>query len=592
MKIIIYFIFFILFFVSIHVDSIFAELATSEKELLDKIIELESEERFYTALRLVEDFRIANPDSFEAKIYRCGLLNNTEVPIDEIQKCLDEVSLVDPTNLMVMMNYGVLYYKMGEYEEARDKFKEIMEKYPYNKPAESRFYTLSLLLEPENDAYLVNLNELFEETNDLVTLNNLIKHLTDRDNFEEADRLLKISEEMDENNPDTLTHRGVWYAKQGDIQSAERYFDRSLNEKEDDLSTLNNLGLLYRELGDKFTSIEYYQKSIQHYKSALFLDDQNNYAKAGIEYSNEKIVEINDNNIYFQLGLVVLSVTASSIVAILIMHYQNRQDKIKHQIELDVKKKQKFRKRLLPTRIATIIFTGVLIIPLTLAATIVIFRVSLFVVDDVSNWVTMIVEVGIGAIIATIILSYELSKHEDAKSRQDEFDKQQKKISKLVKDTKKIQVEHLKFVKEERERINNWKTRWGNALIHDLKFIKNLYVALEKWIIEYNENPNDTKKSDIIKTSKMNASLIDHSAQNIIRDLPNIENYFKDPVLNLNLKSLSKRYSAIHHSMDQEYHWESDGLSGTLASITEMKRILDRDIKRLIDEIPNYEDFD
>lgn len=592
MKIILCFLLFFFFFISIPVNSALGELPSSEKELSEEIIKLESEGKYHTSLRLVDDFLLEHPDSFEAKTYRCGSLNNADYPIDEIKTCLDEVAPIDPKNLFTMMNYGVYYYKLEDYEKSRETFKEVLTIYPDNITANSLFYTISLIIEPDNVEYINELKKLSEKTHDIQALNNVIKFLNDKDQFDVAEKLLIIAEEIEPDNSNILTHRGVWYAKQGDLEIAKRYFMNALENDLNNITVLNDLGLLFRELGDKFNDVQHYQDCILHYNSVLTLDKQNTFAKIGVDHCNEKIVEINANNTYFQLGLLVLSVIASSIAAILIMHYQNRQDKIKHQIEQDVKKKEKFRKRLLPTRIVTIIFTGVLIIPLTLAVIIVIFRASPFVGADVSNWVTMIVEVGIGAIIATIILSYELSKHEDSKNRQDEFDKQQKKISKLVADTKKIQVEHLKFVKEERERINNWKTRWGNALVHDLKFIKNLYVALENWIIEYKEKPNDMKKSDIIKTSKMNASLIDHSAQNIIRDLPNIENYFKDPVLNLNLKSLSKRYSAIHHSMDQEYHWESDGLSGTLASITEMKRVLDRDIKRLIDEIPNYEDFD
>ena len=177
MKIIIYFILSCFFFISISSDSVFAELSTSEKELLDKIIELESQEKFHTALGIVEDFLDENPDSFEAKTFKCGLLNNAESPVEEIKECLDDVASINPTHLRVMLSYGVLHFTMGEYEESRDIFKEIMKIYPYNKPAESRFYTISLLLEPDNDEYVEKLKELFAETNDLITLNNLIKHL-------------------------------------------------------------------------------------------------------------------------------------------------------------------------------------------------------------------------------------------------------------------------------------------------------------------------------------------------------------------------------------------------------------------------------
>jgi len=526
-KIILCFLLFLFFFVSIPVNSALAELPSSEKELLDEIIKLESEEKYHTALRLVDDFILEYPDSFEAKTYRCGLLNNAEYPIEDIEQCLDAVSLSNPTKLNTMMNYGVLYYKMSEYEKSRDIFNEILMIYPDNPRAKSLFYTISLITEPDNVEYVNELLELSTKTHDIQALNNVIKFLNDKDEFDEADKLLIIAEEIEPDNSDILTHRGVWYAKQGDLEIAKRYFGDALENDRNDITTLNNLGLLYRELGDEFNDVQYYQDCILYYKSVLTLDKQNTFAQIGENHCTEKRLEIDTNNLYFQLSLVVLSVSASSIAAILIMHHQNRQDKIKHQKEQDVKQKEKLRKRLISSRIFTIIFTGALAIPVVLAAIIVIFRISPIEGMDVSNWATMIVEIGIGAIIAAVILSYELSKQEDYKRQQSEFDKQQKKMSRLVKDAKQIQEEQLKFVKDERERINNWKTRWGSVIREDLQFINQLYDALEQWIIDYKKNPSAQLKSNIIDTSQRNGELVKMTTDNIVsRDLPSIEIYF------------------------------------------------------------------
>ena len=153
MKLIICLLFFFFFFLSIHIDSAFADIPNSEEELLQEIIKLESEDKYHTALRMVDDFILENQNSFKAETYRFGLMNNAEYPINEIQDCIDQVLSVDPKNLLNMMNQAVIYFKMEEYEKSRDKFKEVMNDDPTNKAVEARFYVVSLILDPENDAY-------------------------------------------------------------------------------------------------------------------------------------------------------------------------------------------------------------------------------------------------------------------------------------------------------------------------------------------------------------------------------------------------------------------------------------------------------
>jgi len=441
--------YFICIFILFPIINVFAQSNNNIDELFEQLEEMEKEKKYHSGLRLLDEIIKKFPDNYDAKSRQCNFLLNAEYPLEDVQKCLDQISPQDPTNLLNMLTYGALYYHIGEYEKAKNQFSKILEIHPNNIRAQSLYYSISFLLEPDNEEYLKQLTELFESTNDLSTLSNLIKFLNDKGSFEQSKKFLDLAFEIDKNNPDLLTHMGVWYAKQSDFQNAERFFKKSLDEDENNLTTLNNLGLLYRELGDKFNDIKYYQLSIGYYESVLKLDEHNTFAKNGLDYSQQRIFEINRNDFYFKVGLMVVGVLATAIGIIITMHVQYNKDKITHKVTRDEKEKEKLQKRLITSRISIILFTGLLSIPMILIAVILIFGIPSTEGWDVANWAAMVVEVGIGITVAIIILSYELSKHDENKELQGE-------IANIISDVKKIEEKQDKKESEKSDVENRF----------------------------------------------------------------------------------------------------------------------------------------
>ncbi len=587
------------FFISISSDSVFAELSTSEKELLDKIIELESQEKFHTALGIVEDFLDENPDSFEAKTFKCGLLNNVESPVEEIKECLDDVASINPTHLRVMLSYGVLHFNMEEYEESRDIFKEIMKIYPYSKPAESRFYTISLLLEPDNDEYVEKLKELFAETNDLITLNNLIKHLNDRNNFEESNKFLKISEEMDENNVDALTHRGVWYAKQGDLQSAERFFEKAITVDPEDVSALLNQALVYKDLGDLYNDLSHYQKSQGFYKSVLTLEPENTFAQKNGDYVQGKILEIQNFRLFVGISIILIAIIGVVSLTLYLNYNKTRKDEREEEQEEDPKRKKRLGTRIIGSKIFMVIYSGFFVMSLVLLIVPLAFPGwEIFGDTDMNNWGAIVIEIGIGVMIVGLVAIIDSSRDKKFTRQQTVITNLANTSNKLIKSTKdavgeikrieKNQQDLIKevrgFIKNENERIKKRKTRFGTTIHKDLSLIKDSYIILEDWIKKYQANPTAEQKSDIIRNAKNHGHNVKIYTQYILEYLPKIESDFNDPVLGTNLFNSCKKYPDLFLSIENEHHWTPDGLNGILMQIDAMKKILDRDIPRILKE--------
>lgn len=107
---------------------------------------------------------------------------------------------------------------------------------------------------------------------------------------------------------------------------------------------------------------------------------------------------------------------------------------------------------------------------------------------DVSNWATLVVEIGIGGAIATSILLY-------SNSQQRKFKKQQEQITTLLKETKNQQDETTSIIKEikaieyRQQKIINEQEVFKRRR-HDfaINTIRSYLPELEHWIDELEEN--------------------------------------------------------------------------------------------------------
>lgn len=232
------------------------------------------------------------------------------------------------------------------------------------------------------------------------------------------------------------------------------------------------------------------------------------------------------------------------------------------------------------------------------------FKIPYWITNDFENWAAIVVEVGIAIFISSVILIYDGFHRREDDKRQKEMTSlleqtktQQDKVADLLTKIEMIETKQQKMIdeqyavlKNQDERIKNWKTRWGTVIKADLQSIKEHYIILEDWLSEYIKNPTLELKSNIVFSAKRNGDIVTMHTKNIVRYLPKIESHFDDPILGLNISHLCNNYPTIFYSMAQEYHWESPNFEPTFNSINEMKKFLDRDIERLSKEIPYDEE--
>ena len=231
-------------------------------------------------------------------------------------------------------------------------------------------------------------------------------------------------------------------------------------------------------------------------------------------------------------------------------------------------------------------YTGIAIVG-TLLIMLVLIQLSILPADvDIKNWVTLVIELGIGIGIALSILIYTKSEQEKYKKQQDKMTKILKRIETIEQTQQKMIGELHEVLKNEKERIERWKSDWGTIILADLESINAMYDILENWLKEYMQDPSVQLKTNIIESAKRNGHIVDFHIQNIERHLTNIERYFEDPTLGLNLHSISEHISTLFQSLHMEYHWESKDLLGPFELINDKKRILTQFITRLKKEIP------
>ncbi len=429
----------------------FAQSESTIDELFQQLEELEKQEKYHSGLRLVQQIIEDYPENLDVKAWECSLLLNAKYPTEDVQNCLENIPSQIANSSLVLLTTGSLYAKLGDYEDARDQFKKGIEFYPNNKYAEALYYTMLLVLDTGNTEYLDKLKEIYESTNDLRILQNIIIFLNDREEFTEAELLLKYALEVDPENSNFLISMGVWNAKQGKLLEAEKDFLSALDKEKDNVILLNDLGLLYLELGDKTNNIEFYKKSTTFYQSVLQLDPDNDYALNGVEnaqnkqgYSYERIFEI----INYQLGIIII--TSFTIAIFMLYSLYHRYRKLQ-KLDYESKQKENKIKLILSYKMSFVIGSGLLSIPITLYLVSFAYTIPIKWGFDLTNWASLTVELAIGVTIAIVILVYELSKNKKFHDQQLEIEKvvsginkEQVNISNIIRDVKQIEIKQDK----------------------------------------------------------------------------------------------------------------------------------------------------
>ena len=432
---------------SIFIIPIQAEVSEEDGKLFADAIQLLKEKKFQSALIKTQQFLNSNPDNFEAKSNECSILLELK-RLSEAEECLVEVLAKNPEDTMNSMNLGVLYLLQKNYNASKTQLSVAHQLDPDNITTYANLLAARVLVGEDIEQIIQEHEEILTKDEfNVQVLTNLAKILTDKQEFDKAKYFIDRAYEINSEDVNVLEQLGVWYALQGDFQNAENYFLRAYNIDSENISVLNNLGLLYRERGDKFNDISMYYNSIGYYQSVLLLEPDNVFANIGVTYSEQKIQELYQK-FYFQIYLIVILGLSVSVVTIFLWIRDLKKLEKDFQTLKDYKGKEKLRKKIIYTKIVTTVLSGILTIASAIIIISLIAKIPLNNGWDMANWTSTIVEIGIGVMIAVVILVYELSKHE-------QFGEEQHQIKDLISSTNSLTTEFQNQQKEVNNLIKN-----------------------------------------------------------------------------------------------------------------------------------------
>lgn len=191
---------------------------------------------------------------------------------------------------------------------------------------------------------------------------------------------------------------------------------------------------------------------------------------------------------------------------------------------------------------------------------------------DIRNWVSLVIEIGIGLIITLIILVYS-----DSQQKRSEI--QQDKIAELILKVEKIQSEqHHREIKR--------KQSFGADALSYLKAIKSYHEILRLWLVDYLNKDTEESKDNIILSAKRNGETIEHFfVPHIIRDMKEIDELLDDPKLASQIIAQSQSFAIMFKDVQDKSRWQKDEILTEIVKIDSQIEMLSSDIERLEREI-------
>ena len=194
---------------------------------------------------------------------------------------------------------------------------------------------------------------------------------------------------------------------------------------------------------------------------------------------------------------------------------------------------------------------------------------------DIPNWLTMLLELMIGGIIAGWFFWRQKQQGD--------------KVESVVTEIKQFEVRQQKIIDRAEQREENRMIEWGGQILDNLGTIKNYNEILRNWILVYNEHKTQKQKSNIIISAERLGGICDHFIQQIKENIPKVETLFSDPTLGSQLIAQSNSLSQLFFNMKEDYVWEKDSVE-QIHSIENVIELLDKGIKRVQAEIPKISD--
>ncbi len=216
------------------------------------------------------------------------------------------------------------------------------------------------------------------------------------------------------------------------------------------------------------------------------------------------------------------------------------------------------------------------VIPIVMFLTIflihLIFNAPIFIFNDSTNWITSVIETGIGISITITILIY-------SNNQQRRSEEQQEKIAELVLNIQNIEQRH-----DERERKRL--TVFSHRIISNLETIRQNHYELRQGLTDYlNNNAEETKQKIILSSRKNLESIVYFIIPNIKSDIGYIGDLFEDPLLGKNIITQCNEYGIMLKDIQENFDWNNDPLLMKISLIDSQIKVFSATIDKIKKEI-------
>ena len=223
-------------------------------------------------------------------------------------------------------------------------------------------------------------------------------------------------------------------------------------------------------------------------------------------------------------------------------------------------------------KIKLLFFVTPVVMFLTILLVHLIIRAPLTIDDDSTNWITSVIETGIGTSITIAILIY-------SNNQQRRSEEQQEKIAELVLNIQNIEQRH-----DERERKRL--TVFSHRIISNLETIRENHHELRQSLTDYLNNNTEENKQSVILPSKKNLdSIIYFIIPNIKSDIGYIGDLFEDPLLSKSIISQCNDYGTLLKNIEESSDWNKDPLLMKISLIDNQIKVLTTTIDSIKKEI-------
>ena len=223
-------------------------------------------------------------------------------------------------------------------------------------------------------------------------------------------------------------------------------------------------------------------------------------------------------------------------------------------------------------KIKLLFFVTPIIMFLTILFVHLIIRAPITLYDDSTNWITSVIETGIGTSITIAILIY-------SNNQQRRSEEQQEKIAELVLNIQNIEQRH-----DEREKKRL--TVFSHRIISNLETIRQTHHELRQGLIDYLNNNTEENKQSIILSSKKNLeSIVYFIIPNIKSDIGYIGDLFEDPLLSKSIITQCNEYGTLLKNIEESSDWNKDPLLMKISLIDNQIKVLTTTIDKIKQEI-------